>query len=262
MDGENITRKLQNKGMEMLRELSDIFEKNGIRFYLACGTALGCVRHEGFIPWDDDIDIYIMGKDYEKLRTVFLTQDTGNLQFQDYSTVENYPYTFPKIVAKDTVLVEDSLKHLDYKCGVYIDIFPLMEIEDNWFVRQMKEFIRYYRYCLLKAYYFEFSSSVKKIINKIVRQFVSPKKVQEKLYKMYTKEKLRGNFLIDIGAFGSNALIKRQSFKDVIKMTFEDAEMPMPIGYDQYLQDYYGDYMKLPREEDRVSRHHIARLEL
>lgn len=258
----NIINALKEKEQAMLKELATIFEKNEIRFFLACGTALGCVRHEGFIPWDDDIDIYIMGKDYEKVRNIFATQDTGNLQFQDYFTVENYPYTFPKIVAKDTVLVEESLKHLSYKCGVYIDVFPLMEISDNRIIRKIKEGIRYYRYCLLKAYYFEFQSKFKKVLNKFVHMFISPRRVQEQMFRMYRNEVQEGKYLIDTSDFGKHAIIKRALFDDVVKMNFEGEEMPMPVGYDQYLRDYYGDYMELPKEEERVSRHHFARLEM
>lgn len=67
----NLTKKMQDREAEMLKNLSEIFKKNDISYFLACGTALGCVRHGGFIPWDDDVDIYMFAKDYYKLKEVF-----------------------------------------------------------------------------------------------------------------------------------------------------------------------------------------------
>lgn len=98
---------------------------------------------------------------------MFEGQDTGSLRLQDNDTVAEYPYTFPKIVDIDTVLVEDELKHLQYSCGVYIDAFLLSECSDNSLHRFITEKIRYFSYCTLKAYYFELPGRLK-----LVKRFV------------------------------------------------------------------------------------------
>lgn len=257
---ETITRILQKKEMKMLCDLKKILDKNGITFFLACGTALGCARHSGFIPWDDDIDIYIRGKDYEKLRSVFSSQNTGNLQFQDYSTVKGYPYTFPKIVSDDTVLCEESIKHLDYNCGVYIDVFPIYGVTDNKMLRIVKEKVRYLRYAILKAYYFNYSSGIRGILSKVVHLVVNPYKIQERLAHTYMSDSDGKTVMIEPGVFGTAALLQSKQFEDVILMKFEGEMMPMPIGYKEYLTEYYGNYMELPPENQRVARHHISRL--
>lgn len=254
-----VTTILQNKEKEMLEDLKILFEKYDIPFFLACGTALGCIRHKGFIPWDDDVDIYIRGEDYSRVREVFETQDTGTLEFQDYMTVPRYPYSFPKIIARDTILKEDSLKHLNYSCGVYIDVFPLMSVPNDFKARKQMEKKRYYYYCLLKAYYFKFSG-IKRILNIIAHLLVNPQKVQEKLYKQYTSKVKDAEYLIDTGTYGSQALIKRKDFETTINIEFEKLEMPMPCGYDSYLKGYYGDYMQLPPEGQRISRHPLYEL--
>ncbi|WP_288887387.1 phosphorylcholine transferase LicD [uncultured Eubacterium sp.] len=260
---KRITEILQEKELSMLKEVKEIFEKNNISFYLACGTALGCVRHKGFIPWDDDIDIYVNGFDYIRIRETFSKEMNCSLQFQDYSTVNNYPYTFPKIVAKDTVLIEKSLESLDYSCGVYIDVFPIFGIDDNKFIRFYKEKKRYLRYALLKAYYHDtFSAGHRKWLKILSRTIINPEKVQKQLETTYRSVCQDTKYLIDPGVFHKDALIQRQIFKETIYMPFEGVEMPMPGGYDIYLNDYYGEYMNLPSERERVSRHKIIRLDI
>ena len=260
MSTEKLTEKLQKKEMEMLVQLSGILEQNNIPFWLACGTTLGCVRHQGFIPWDDDVDIYVMGKDYPRLKEVFATQDTGNLCLQDYLTVDGYPYSFPKVVALDTVLVEKDLTHLQYRGGVYIDIFLLQETSANSLVRFCSEKVRYIRYCLLRSYYFDFSSSLRKVMHWLVKAFVNPESVQTRLYRRYVKGLKKPGFLVDTGTFGRQALLDSGYFAETDKLPYEGALMPVPGDYHGYLAHYYGDYMRLPDEDKRVSNHDFETL--
>lgn len=254
-----VTQKLQVKELDMLIKIASIFIEEKIEFFLACGTALGCARHEGFIPWDDDVDIYVHGYDYDKIRAVFANGPIDNLEFQDYTTVKDYPYPFPKIVATDTVLVEDPLKHLSYHCGVYIDIFPLAEVNNNKLIRFVSEKVRYFRYCELKAYYFKFDGA-KRFLNTLAHVFVKPNRTQKNLYFQYKTKQYNPLMLVDVGTFGKQALLEAVNFDGIEMMPFEGVRMPMPKGYKNYLTAYYGDYMKLPEEDQRVSRHHIKEL--
>lgn len=256
----SVTQKIQSKAAEMLNDLAALLEKNDIPFFLACGTTLGCIRHEGYIPWDDDVDIYIFGTDYPKLREVFAQQDTGNLRLHDGSTVADYPYSFPKVVASDTVLVENGLKHLSYRCGVYIDVFPLIGISDNALVRTLQEKRRYFNYALLRMYYKKYDSTLRKCMGTVVRALISPKRVHESLYRQYIRG-CKGSYLIDAGTFGEQALMPQKWFSDAKQMSFESAMLPVPADYEAYLSHYYGDYMQLPPEDQRVSNHDFAVLE-
>lgn len=263
MENEDIVlNEMQTKENKMLRDLNDIFVRNDIQYFLACGTALGCVRHSGFIPWDDDVDIYVWGKDYEKIRNVFATQDTGCLRLHDHTTVKDYPYSFPKIIANDTVLVEKSMEHLDYSCGVYIDLFPLIVTNDNVVFRWVDEFFRYIDYSFVRTYYYQYNDRIKSVINKIIRKCIKPVKFQDRLYKIYQKDQSKSKYIIDAGVFGRHALLYRADFNGVEYLPFNNQQFPVPIGYDNYLKMYYGDYMMLPNFEDRVSNHHIAKLEI
>lgn len=255
-----VTRILQVKELAMLKEVKRILELKEIPFYLACGTALGCARHKGFIPWDDDIDIYIKGEDYERVKQAIANDSNRLLRFQDHSTEKNYPYWFPKIVASDTVLVEKAFGDLSFKCGVYIDVFPLYYAPDKRMARLLEESLRYFRYAYLRAHYNNNYSKGLKRAFKHITNIYRPEKVQRKLEDTYKKNRDKSLYYVDSGVFHQNAILRADSFSSTVLMKFEDSMMPMPVGYDKYLKDYYGDYMKLPPEDQRISRHHIAEL--
>ena len=259
MSADELTQKLQKKELQMLKELSEILKRNNVPFFLAYGSALGCARHSGFIPWDDDVDIFIKGTDYPKLKEVFRTQDTGNLLLHDYDTVSDYPFFFPKIVARDTLLVEKSLKHINYKGGVYIDVFPLEEVPDNKFALKAMKIRRYIYYSVIRGYYYNFNSIPRKVFSGIVRKAVNPLKIQAKIFKEYTQRVKDYKFYS--GSIDSGELYKKQYFDEIIYMPFEDTRMPMAAEYKNMLEKYYGDYMILPRKEDRVSNHNFEVIE-
>lgn len=253
-------QELQNKEIEILQAIHDACEKLGLRYTLIFGSLLGAVRHKGFIPWDDDVDIYVMGKDYPRLKEVFLTQDTGNLRLHDYTTAGDYPYSFPKIVAADTVLVETALSHLEYRGGVYIDVFLLQETSANPMARFVSEKLRYLRYCLLRSYYFDFQSPLRKAVHRIVTLLADPAAIQSRLYRRYEKVLKNPGFLVDTGTFGQQALLDPGFFANVHELPYEDAQMPVPGDHHSYLTHYYGDYMQLPPEESRISNHSFQTL--
>lgn len=259
MDNGELTKKLQNKELQMLKELSELLKRNKIPFFLAYGTALGCARHKGFIPWDDDVDIFIKGTDYPKLKEVFKKQDTGNLSLHDYDTVKNYPYFFPKIVAKDTLLVERSLKHIEYRGGIYIDIFPLAEMPDNAFLRNILKIRRYLYYSLIRGCHYNFKSVLKKATGRIAKRIIDPINMQRKLYREYIRP-VKGCKLYS-GSVDSGEVYRKEYFDETIYMPFEDTSMPMAACYKNILEEYYGDYMTLPKEESRVSNHNFERIE-
>ncbi len=255
MNIDELTQKLQKKELQMLKELSKILKQNQIPFFLAYGSALGCARHSGFIPWDDDIDIFIKGTDYAKLKEVFRTQNTGNLILHDYDTVNAYPFIFPKIVASDTLLIEKSLKHTNYKGGIYIDVFPLAEVSNNKFAQKAMKIRRYIYYSMIRGYYYNFDSIPRKLFSGIVRKVIDPLKIQAKIFKEYTQRVRDCKFYS--GSIDSGELYKKQYFEEMIDMPFEDTVMPMAAEYKDMLEVYYGDYMIFPKEEDRVSNHNF-----
>ena len=261
MEQKEILRKLQSVENTMLYDLSRLLKDNDIGFYLAYGTAIGCARHKGFIPWDDDVDIFILGEDYPRLQKLFKEKDTGYLKLHDYSTVSNYPYVFPKIIDSRTVLREKAFDHIHYEGGVYIDVFPLINLPQSKIRRSLFEKIRYFRYAAVKAAYVDASNygRLKQIGISMCKTLFNPQKLQEKLFRMYIRKDTESTLYIEPLVF--NLYMEKKWFEKIVYMDFEGNSMPMPSMYDEFLTSYYGDYMTPPPVEERVPVHTFSYLE-
>ena len=249
----SIIKHLQQKEKEMLFEVINLFDKAGVRYFVACGTCLGTIRHKSFIPWDDDVDIYIFGTDYEKAKSLFLKHEM--LEWHDNETHLGYPFTFPKIIAKGTILIENGKNDIEYQEGVYIDVFPLVETPKSSICLFLNEKIRYLRYAIVRLIYTDFKSKPRKTLRSIAKKMFDPQKVQKKTFDSYKKERNGSKILIDSGVFGKHARLTKEDFSDNAYFPFEDFLVSVPKNYEHYLTSYYGDFMKLPPIEKQVSNH-------
>lgn len=255
MSEKDVLLELQKKEKEMLAEVSKILDNAGIKYFVACGTCLGTIRHKGFIPWDDDVDIYIFGTDYERAKSLFVNHQ--KLEWHDNETHSEYPFTFPKIIAKGTVLIEEGKNDISYREGVYIDVFPLMETPKSSICLFLNEKIRYFRYAIIRLTYTDFKSKPRKILRSIAKKFFNPQKLQKKTFDSYKKSRKGDKILIDSGVFGVQARLYKEDFKDSLSYPFEDLFVSVPKNYQHYLTNYYGDYMQMPPPEKRVPCHSI-----
>lgn len=253
---------LQERELAILIKIDELFREYNIKYFLAYGTVLGCVRHSGFIPWDDDIDIFVFGRDLPKVKEIFRSVNTGFLRLDDYDTAKNYPYSFPKIVDNRTSLKEDAFKLVDYKCGAYVDIFPLFDISDNIFKRFFSEKLRYVRHVMLRYYYIDVKGRALfvKIFHKILEKTCKIDHIQDKLYKTYIRESCNGAKYAEPNIFLKKSYLPKSMFDNSVRMLFEGNEFPIPIDYDKFLKIVYGDYMKLPSVEKRKSTHIMCEL--
>ena len=258
---ENIlTKILQENCKKLLAEIINVFQKANINWFVACGTCLGTIRHKGFIPWDDDVDIYIAGTDYDKAKDVL--KDNALLEWHDQNTKEGYPFTFPKICMKNTVIKERGVVNNNYQEGIYIDVFPLIETNKGKIRNFFSEITRFYRYSLVRQYYMDFNSGFRKLISKIVRKIHNIKKVQNKMAKSYKKHRKGKKICLDSSVFWKHAKLSLNDFKEQTFVPFDDLLLPVPSGYENYLKMYYGNYMELPPEDKRVSVHNYTYLEI
>lgn len=243
---------IQNRLFLDLCKLRDILDNNGITYYLAYGTLLGAVRHQGFIPWDDDIDIYVKIKDIPHLRKVF-EQESGSLRLHDYITHPDYPYSIPKIVDEKTILKERVFEHLDYECGVYIDIFPLIEIPDNPFWKCYLEVKRYCYYGLVR--YYNRNQSRFGSLHRFIKRFINLRAVQRRMDNNLMSSHRRGKLLTEPLAFEERLKYPKQFFENTEVMSFEKELFKVPSLYKEYLGKTYGNYMQLPPEIERQPKH-------
>lgn len=261
---EILIDELKQLQLEILVKVDSFCNENGIRYFLDGGTLLGAVRHNGYIPWDDDIDIRMPRGDYNKFLSIFngkvdnLVVCAPELNLAFYAPYAN-------VFDKRTLLIEEYVSHRKMAIGVKIDIFPMdnLPADDNLRECIYKQSIRCNNICGIKNQ--KLSSihglnKIKLIIGKIMCLLVRFEKVQKKHINIMRKSNELSN-----GLFADNAVfpvygpktIKNTSVFPLTDIVFEGYHLKAPKDYDKYLRILYGDYMQLPPVEKRVAHHHF-----
>ena len=255
--------KLHEAQFELLKKTINILDQNKIVYWLAYGSVLGAVRHNGFIPWDDDVDIYINGKDYKKFQSLFINGEIDGIRLDDYKLCDQYPFTFPKLIDASTKLIEKRFEKTGYISGVYIDVFPLFEISKNPVMRRMEYFFQYFCYAVVESHYCDYErySVWMKIIGKTLK-LVPAKKAQELLYKKYMYGFTNNAIILcEPLQFNDDSIHYAKHFRLTKKHKFESIEVNIPGDYEGYLVGQYGDYMELPPIDKRVPIHNFKYVE-
>ena len=235
--------------LSLLDEFHNFCEQNNLKYTLDSGTLIGAVRHKGFIPWDDDIDVSMPYPDYLKFLDIFVST-SGNAQI---CTGEQYGFHYTKLCDKRTVVRRDHRKD-ERLFGVWIDIFPMYSIDDNDEVA--KNDIRKALYWGQKSWGYlgcPHRNPLKTLYHKIFDNYMLKKclnnvdKVLEKYPYGSTKRIRIIPLFTDILAFSFN-----DHFDQRIKAQFEEKMYYIPRDYDFYLNNCFGDYMVLPSEDKRI----------
>lgn len=258
----NELRELQLITVDVLKTVVDFCNKNKLRYYLAEGSLLGAVRHKGYIPWDDDLDIAMPREDYEKFLKLWGKTEHNNCKLYHQSTCEGYYLTFSKVLftgkCRFISRLHQNLKVLKGVNDVGIDIFPLDESEKlsvDLCLRTRK--IRELRnVLLLKVGYFRKKEQRK--LYGLKSLFMSYKSLHNKLYKLYTLD--AGKNTGYISNFASSYIISKENFpkewfEPAREIMFEGIKVTIPAESEKILTCTYGDYMTPPPEENRVSPH-------
>lgn len=244
-------RQVQLIQLEMLQEVDRICKKCGIHYNIIAGTLLGAVRHGGYIPWDDDADVAMLREEYEKFRTACRTElDRSRFYFQDHRNTRGYRWGYGKLRRKNTLFLRENQEHMPYKQGIFIDIFPLDGVPDNYFLRSFKNFECF---CVRKILW----SKVGKIADKspIMRFWYGIlEKIPEKTVFYYYngmirragKKRTRMVRILMFPTPNSEYGYYRNWYENSEKILFEEAVFQGIRDYDSYLTFKFGDYMKLP----------------
>ena len=260
----------KEKLVAMFKWFHELCETENITYYAICGTALGAIRHNGFIPWDDDIDVGIPRPDYERLLTL-THQINGKSKYYIEKPLENkdYIYPFTKIYDTSTTLIEKTRN--DLKRGIYIDVFPLDGI-GNSVEEGIKNYktIKKLRYLHGIAYCCKFpkTKNIKILIQKylgfIIRVFAKESwfinQMQTRLINInYNQNK----YIINaFGGWHEKEISKREWLGTPKLQKFEGLDICCPEDCHSYLTGIYGDYMQLPPEEERVTHHNFIYMNL
>lgn len=249
----------QQVSMKILNYLIKICEENNLTYFLYGGTLIGAVRHQGFVPWDDDIDVIMFREDFEKLNQILEKNIDDKYRFMNCLNEETYHYTWGRLMLKNTIFKEWWADQVDYEPNIYIDIFILDNIPNNKFKRFIHRWTCYFlnmisSYSLIKH---ENDSKIKKIIQQTVYYTIkvlpiSPDSIRKKCVKSFTKYQNENcEEVCDFPSSGIMPISFKTDWFPVKKVKFEDIEVTIPNNYDKILKLEYGEYMELPPEEDR-----------
>lgn len=242
---------IKQRSLDILIDVSDFCDKHNIRYFLACGTLLGAIRHNGFIPWDDDIDIMIPRPDYNRFLKEYNSDDYVVLKpNQGY-------FFFAKVYDPKTKMIESGVDYKKIKpIGVSIDIFPLdgMVNNEKEYKKRVKISGFFETLLRLSNQPIFYRKNPLKAINRIIPRIIGSRnlvKIIEKIDQKYDYENSDYVIRFKTTPNGETMPVSKTAFEP-IKKEFEGHLFNIPKGYDEWLSKFFGDYMKLPSEENRV----------
>lgn len=254
--------------LEMLNKLHLFCCENNIRYSLDFGTLLGAIRHQGYIPWDDDIDIVMPRPDYDKFIHLF-NGKIDNLVVYAPELDWSYYATYANVCDLRTVLVEKSCNHRGKSIGVKIDIFPLDGVPTNYddyliHTKHLKSILRCIAYkkwtraSFMKTWRKSKLGLWVAVYNRLKYSWISYNTLQERIHKLavsYPYESADYVEKITFNSTNKSWRIERGCFENYIEVPFEDFSFCVVKDYHKYLTILYGDYMQLPPEEQRIPHH-------
>ena len=272
---EATLKKVQQTELGILKDFIKVCDENNLTWFGDAGSGIGALRHKGFIPWDDDIDVVLPRKDFNKMIEVFKRDYSDKYSIANVETMENYPLMTTRLMLKGTKFVEEPLKNLKCELGIFLDIYPYDNIPDSdeelkkqakraWFWSKVL-ILRHVAFPVLpyKGFKAKLTHAVTGLIHAGMVVFrISHKWIPGKcleIANMYNdKETKRMAFLFDTNPYW-HIMVKEEAFPLQI-YDFEDVKMPLPACEDKKLRKMYGNYMELPPVEKRKN-HYPYKLE-
>ena len=264
---------LHQVDLEIVKEVVDICDRHGLVYYMLGGTMLGAIRHKGFIPWDDDIDLGMPRDDYEKFLELAPLEMSDHLKLVNYRTDPNYMYYITRILHTQTKVEEERIGNDNRYTHASIDIFPVDGTPNNPILRKLYFFrVMYHRALMALCYKDSIDRKRKRskkeklllwIMEKIpVEKLTTPYKQKCKIDKLLRSQKLEGSKYIGniMGAYRTREIVPAQYYGKGTYYPFEDIQLRGMDMYHEYLTDTYGDYMQLPPEGSRKTHFKIIEI--
>lgn len=268
--------KMRKTQLNILIEFHRVCEELGVNYTLSSGTLLGAVRHGGFIPWDDDIDVSMLREDYDRFVAEGQRLLPEHLFIQTHETDKNHLNGFGKIRDTSTILKELSTQHFDMKHGVYIDIFPIDRVSSNKIIRRLDNLFLAIIKIIKHSYHQEWISNTQNKVKRIVKKIITPllrkclsinrlNRIETYIRTKNNKEKNRytyaDRYMLRPTRLKDSMLMPIEMFFDYCDIEFEGYTFRAIKDWDAYLRIIYGDYMKQPPEHERIPKHKFVELE-
>lgn len=246
-------RKLQMELYDILLEFDRVCRELNLSYYLAYGTLLGAIRHQGFIPWDDDIDVWMPRKDYKTFCChCQKALDDENFFFQDAKSDPHYYWTYAKLRKKNTVFIRVGQGHMKHRSGLCIDIIPIDNVPKNKKLAHISKKVCGKCKGLLWAHAGRKAADTRGKRIRYHLQAMLPKSLLHGIFHFFAcLEKDDKNTEVAIYCLKYRTF-KRADFEEKIYRPFEDHELPVPAGYDNILTQLYKQYMEYPAEDKRL----------
>lgn len=236
-------RRAQTELFEMLQVLAGICEENGIRWWLSSGTLLGAARHQGFIPWDDDVDIVMLHEDYLRLEKILMEMEDEDYVLHSMKTDPDYIYMYGKFRCRKGECASKDTRYRYYKWkGAFIDIFT---IEKTSYIAAQ-----------LSRFFFKIGHKMATPIkNRKIRLFLTGvvnsinMKVMFPFFRFVGRANPSGQYHYSLGTGYAKSTFYEKDIFPLTEMSFEGKMMPVPKDTDAYLTRVYGDWRRLPSEE-------------
>ena len=255
---KKVLKKLQETEIEILDYLDEICKKHKLKYFLMYGTLLGAVRHKGFIPWDDDIDVGMLREDYEKLIKILVKEKHDKFEIDCINVNKNYYLPFIKIKNCKTLFQEKNSVDYNGNKGIWIDIFPF----DNYPDVNLKKFDIIKGRFILAMYSVMINRSLNYKTSKrisIISKFINNKGCINLINK-FTKNKKDTKYIMfySINGINDTKIFNKKDIFPLKKIKFEKKEYYAPKNHNKILEQTYGnDFMELPPIEKRITHNPI-----
>lgn len=261
---------LKEKQLELLNAFICVCEKNNLKYFVVGGTALGTIRHGGFIPWDDDIDVALPRPDYQRFIEVAQKQLPEHFFLQTHRTDLDYRRDFAKIRNSKTTFVENCATKLNINHGIYIDVFPIDGYPDNKLAGYLMELRKTVSKIYVGKDYIYPDSPAKRVLRTLIQTFVKclmgkkpTSEIISKLEQMYMQYPYETSNMVVChgGAWKELERCEKSQYGEGVFGKFENIQVRLPEKTHAYLTHKYGNYMQLPPLEKQVGHHYCAKID-
>ena len=253
---------IKKRELDILIEIDRFCRQNGIRYSLCGGALIGAVRHKGFIPWDDDIDLNMTRDQFNRFVELF-SKEQGRYRLITHRNNPQYNYLFAKVVDTNTCLIEDHNFPID-DLGIFVDIFPVDPLGETKEIAEAKvKKIKFKRFLCVaacwKKFYINRSRSLLRQIPRflfyILSRFIDVHKTNVWMESQFPFEENKAYWGCFSGSYEEREIMEKDVFNQHIDMEFEGHQFMVMRKYDTFLKNIYNNYMELPPEEKRVAHH-------